>query len=188
MNSIFQASKVLAPGTHNYISMKGRKTDRSQLNNDFVSTVLGEGDRCRDTPDPVEVNTSSIVVKHYNSQHCTKTKAIKMFEKSNNCSIFPLFGTFDLDSPLPMCNRSVIQKMMKTTKNMMMKENTSDPTCLPACVEEHVELSSSFTVLTGQQVVASSAAWNLTSLQKEDVILMEVFFSSSEVLVGTHFV
>ena len=80
-----------------------------------------------------------------------------MFEKSNNCSIFPLFGTFDLDSPLPMCNRSVIQKMMKTMKSMMMKEDTSDPTCLPACVEEHVELSSSFTVITGQEVVASSA-------------------------------
>ena len=185
MNSIFQASKVLAPGTHNYISMKGKKTDRSQLNDDFVSTVLGEGDRCRDTPDPIEVNTSSIAVKYYNSQHCTKSEAVKNFEKRNNCSVFPLFGSFDLDSPLPLCNRSVIQKMMKTLKSMM---NTSHPTCMPACVEEHVELSSSFTVLTDQQVEASTAAWNLTSLQKEDVILMEVFFSSSEVLVGTHFV
>ena len=166
--------------------MRGKKTDRSQLNDDFVSTLLGEGDRCRDTPDPIEVNTSSIAVKHYNSQHCTKTEGIKMFENINNCSILPLFGSFDLDSPPPMCNRSVIQKMMKTMKSMMMmKKNTTHPTCLPACVEEQVELSSSFTVLTDKQVEASSAAWNLTSLHKEDVILVETFFSSSEVMVGT---
>ena len=64
---------------------------------------------------------------------------------------------------------------------MMRMNKASLLTCPEACIEEQVETSVSFTVLSDDQVQSSSAAWNLTKLNKEDVVIMDLFFSSSEI-------
>ena len=161
------------------------KTDRSKCKNDLTSQLLGESDQCQDAPDEEEIKKSTIKTKEYNQQHCIKSKGMEMFEAAHKCSIFPLFGTNDLDSPLPMCNRSNIQKLMKMM-NKMKKDNATLLTCPKACIEEHVETSVSFTSLSEEQVKSTSTAWNLTKLahSKDDVVIMEVYFSSSQTEVG----
>ena len=158
-----------------------KKTDRSKCKNDLTSQLLGESDQCQDAPDEEEIKMSSIKTKEYNQQHCIKSKGMKMFEAAHKCSIFPLFGTNDLDSPLPMCGRSNIQKLMKMMSKMK-KDNATLLTCPKACIEEHVETSVSFTSLSEEQVKSTSTAWNLTKLahSKDDVVIMEVYFSSSQ--------
>ena len=179
-NSIFQSSKVLSPGTHNYVAMKVKKTDRSKLKEDFISKLIGQTDQCQDTPDEHAGKISSIPMKEYNQQHCIKTKGMQIFENTHNCSIFPLYGSNDLDSPQPICNITKIQLLMKSM-TMMRMNNASLLTCPEACIEEKVETIMSFTVLSDHQVQSSSAAWNLTKLNKEDVVIMDLFFSSSEI-------
>ena len=165
--------------------MNVKKTDRSKLKEDFISKLLGQPDQCQDTPDEHEAKISSIPMKEYNQQHCIKTKGMKIFEKTHNCSIFPLFGTNDLDSPMPICNITKIQMLMKSMSLMRMN-NASLLTCPEACIEEQVVTSVSFTVLSDEQVQSSSAAWNLTKLNKEDVVIMDLFFSSSEIDVSCY--
>ena len=162
--------------------MKMRRIDRSGCKSDFASKLLGEADKCRDNPDKTESHRSSIKMHHYDQQHCSHSKGIKVFEQTHNCSVYPLYGTFDLDPIYPLCNRSNLKLLMKSM-NGIMKNNSSLLDCLPACVEEIVDTDISFTLLSGEQVDSTSDVWMLGELNKEDVILMEVFFSSSNIEV-----
>ena len=68
----------------------------------------------------------------------------------------------------------------------MKKDNATQLTCPKACIEEQVETSVSFTMLSEEHIESVSTAWNLTKLanSKDDIVIMEVYFSSSLIEVG----
>ena len=166
--------------------MTMRRTDRSKLKDDFTSKLWSKSDQCQDIPDEKENELSSIPIKHYNQQHCAKAKMMKMFQAAHNCTFFPMFATYDLNFSLPLCNRSNAQNIM-TMKNMMMKNNSTLLKCPAVCIEEHVDTGISFTILSEEQVETSSIAWNLTKLSKDEIVLMELFFTSLQTQVGQHY-
>ena len=111
-------------------------------------------------------------------RHCVKTKMLKEFEKIHNCSLFPMFGTGDLSLSIPMCNRSNTQKMMNTLSRM---ENIS---CLPACIEESIDISISFTLVSDQMFANACSEWKVCDgITKEDAVWMDLYFTNLETQV-----
>ena len=173
-NSLFESSRLLSPGTSNLISMTKRRTDRSKFAKDWLLS-----DQCQTLPDQSQNKMSSIPTKHYNQQHCVKAKMMKAFEHNFNCSILSMFGTGDLDTSTSICNRSTNQKMMNA---MSLMDNI---TCPSACIEEWIELSSSFTLLSNEIFENACSEWKgCNGLTKEEAVWMDLYFSSLQTQVS----
>ena len=153
--------------------MKLKRIDRRKFGTDVLSNMLLTSDKCQALPDQTENQRSSIPIKHYNQQHCQKTKMLKMFEEKFNCSILAMFGTTDLGNSVPMCNGS------NTQKTMGMMEEMSNLTCPAACIEENIETSISFTILSDEVFNRAAKAWMLSpDLSKEQTVWMDLYFTS----------
>ena len=174
-NSLFESSRLLSPGTTNLISMTKRRTDRTKFSHDWSLS-----DQCHYEPDKSQNQMSSIPTKHYNQQQCVNTEKMKVFGQTFNCNILSMFGTGDLNTSTPMCNRSNTQKMMDM---LSMMDNI---TCPFACISEWIDTSISFTLLSDLMFQNACKQWKICDgLTKQDAAWMDLYFTSLQTEVST---
>ena len=153
--------------------MQKKRTDRTKFSEDFVANWLSHSDSCEMSPEEGLNRFSSIPTVFYNQQHCTKTRKINVFERQFNCSIMPMFGIDDLNTSNDLCNGTITQQLTDTTESIEVDE------CLPACIDETVELTNSFTLFSEDLFKQAVATWHLPDgLLKEDVVWLEIFYGS----------
>ena len=80
-----------------------------------------------------------------------------------------------LQDPLPVCDRSRMQKIMP----MMREMSQRFPDCPLACLEEQIHTDISFTLFSDQTFNTAWTMWNLPANRtKEDSVWMEIYYSS----------
>ena len=90
----------------------------------------------------------------------------------------PMFGIDDLNISKDLCNGTITQQLTDTTESIEVDE------CLPACIDETVELTNSFTLFSEDLFRRAVATWHLPDgLSKEDVVWLEIFYGSKITMV-----
>ena len=177
-NSLFESSVLVSPATTNLISMKKMRTDRTKFGTDFLAKWFSLSDTCQASPDPDLNRLSSIPTEFYNQQHCTKSRKINVFEEKFNCSVMTMLGTNDLNPYYEMCNGTIMQGLMDFIENIEVEE------CPPACIDETVELTQSFTLLSDDLFNRAIISWNLpTGLPKEEAVWIDIYYGSKQTMV-----
>ena len=180
-NSLFVDSQSLSPGTTNLVSMKPVKKDRRAYSEDNADFLLKKSDYCCSKVDEYERNHSSLPMTQYNQAHCRRMTALKMFQEMKKCRIAPLFGTLDLEdnATLPICRRAQMHTLMPTFRSMGDADDDTDH-CPKACIEEDIERSLSFTIMSDETFEAAWNTWPMLppNRTKYEALFMELYFSS----------